>query len=397
MNKKRLLILGGTQNLFTLNDNFTDTLAAGSVNGTTALPHGGVRTVIDTNSKLSLASGLAKFATGGTLGDPGLWYPLEERKVGKVIIFRVQFVYRSEMMFGLDANQTGAAAAGNAFYNSSSARLNIYENGSGPIVAYYGSNIYLLAIVMRATGAFYFIKGGDFIDWRLLWAGKLISSNLYPMATSSLNSSFNLDFVRIPKSTITITPIASDAFTRADGVLGTTGGGGSEESGGTGLTWTVQKGTAAISTNKATFSALGDSLGIATIDAGTPDVMVELTASRTGGTSGAVLRYTDVNNYIKCVHDGTNVVLTEVVAGTPNALVTASHSYSPDRRIIVSLKGTLVHTFYDTTLKGDAAGVTTAVTTGNNHGLFTDDTGATFDNFVVWNREGYETLFSKYT
>lgn len=53
-----------TAQSYTLQDQFTTALSAGSVNGTSAEPTGGTRTVTDTESKLSIASGALTFAGG---------------------------------------------------------------------------------------------------------------------------------------------------------------------------------------------------------------------------------------------------------------------------------------------------------------------------------------------
>ena len=126
--------------------------------------------------------------------------------------------------------------------------------------------------------------------------------------------------------------------------------------------------------------------------------MVELVATRTAGTSGQCLRYTDSSNYIKAVHNGTNLQVIEVVAGTPNTLINAAATYGAAFRNIISLNGNKVRAYYNDAFIGAEA--TTAITTGNSHGLFTDDTGATFDNFVVWakgNGGEYEGVFNRYT
>src|SRR3972149_8255471 len=51
-----------------LDDQFTTDRAAGAVNGTSAEPTGGTRTVTDTESKLSISSGLLQFENMGTAG-----------------------------------------------------------------------------------------------------------------------------------------------------------------------------------------------------------------------------------------------------------------------------------------------------------------------------------------
>jgi hypothetical protein len=384
---------------FILADEFTDTVAAGSVNGTAATPTGGARTATDANSKINVGSGVLSFATG-VLTNDGVWWPSSARTAGRAIIAKIT-----------PADTSGAWSVG--FDNSAVAAhlecvglitttgIRVFDNTNGITVAAYSSaTAYMIAGVQRATGSHWFIKGGAFTNWTYLYNIKsLTTTPLFPAVGNRTTAGVStVDFVRVPTSLITITPLASDAFTRADGVLGSTGGGGSEESGGSGLAWTVQKGTGAIATNKGTFSALTDSLGIATVDAGTTNITAEVVATRAAGTSGLILRWTDINNYIKAVLDGTNLVVTEVVAGTPNVLATTAVTYGATKRLIIFLNATKIRAYYGDALIGSE--LTTAVTSGNAHGLFTDDIGATFDNFVIFakgNGGEYESVFNKYT
>lgn len=371
-----------------LRDDFTDTVAAGSVNGTAATPFGGTRTATDTNSKLSVGSGISSFATGGVgVGDPGLWYPIQTRTAGRTLIARVTPTNSNCLSVGWDDAQTGAVEA-----NASFVSLNLFAFGI-TVGTYVAGTAYDIAVMVRATGYHFFIKGGTFTNWTFLYPQKTVTGNKYPgLITRSTTSVFSCDFMRVPVSLVPITPLASDNFA---GTWGTTGGSGSEESGGTNLTWTAQKGTWGSAAGVASCSALADSVGIATVPCGTTNVIVEVVATRTGGTSGLCLRYTDASNYIKAVHNGTNFQVIEVVAGTPNTLINAAATYGTVRAI-VSLNGNAVRAYYNDALVNAA---TTAVVTGNNHGLFTDDTGATFDNFVVWakgNSGEYETALNKY-
>ena len=61
MNKKRL---HSSTVRYLFGDNFTDTLPAGSIHGTPAVPGPGTRVVVDANNKLTLASGLLNIAAG---------------------------------------------------------------------------------------------------------------------------------------------------------------------------------------------------------------------------------------------------------------------------------------------------------------------------------------------
>jgi len=235
---------------FELRDDFTDTLAAGFVNGTAATPGPGARTVVDTNSKISVGSGVLNFATGEASHDR-VRYEIQARVAGKTLLGIMNMAdTTSNPSMGWDTDTSGAIL--DRFLTGGSNLFYVYANSATAIAmgSYSTSTNYSIAAVMRATGMFWFIKGGAFTNWTFLYCTKVGTAGAYPtVAAANTISIFTADQLRIPSNLITITPLASDAFTRADGALGTTGGGGSEEAGGDGLTWTGS--TFAIATNKA--------------------------------------------------------------------------------------------------------------------------------------------------
>jgi len=388
---------------FAMYDEFSDTLAAGSVNGTTATDGVSVRTVTDANSKLSLpGTGVASFATGGVgAGNPGIWYPGVARGAGKALIGKLAGT-NTNYSFGWDINQAGQLVHGLNFQNGSVLRIFIYTaNVTGPTPPANNAATYC-AIIQRAAGAFVLIKEATaFPNWTLLYMDNAgAEATLYPAAQANgVAAIFSEDFIRQLTNNITITPLASDNFTAANGALGNTRGGGSEEAGGSGLAWTSQLGTHAIATNKATCSALdgGTGLGVATVNASNADVMIECIITRAAGNMGLVLRWTDASNYIVAFYDGTNWTINEIVSGTPNTILAATAAtYGATKRTVISLNGTKIRLHYGDALVGSEA--TTVITTGNNHGLYTSNTGATFDNFVVWLKKGgaYDTALNPF-
>jgi len=339
-----------------LKDDFNDTVAAGAVNGTLATPIGGTRTVTDVNSKLSIGSGLANFATGGAgTGDPGIWYPVITRVAGRLCVAKVSGT-NTNYSAGWDSATSGNPAHGINITTSNNLRV-FFNNGSPLVVGTdpaSGATVYV-ASILRATGAFLLIKETTaFSNWTLLYPDALNSqSSMYPtISAAGATAVFTGDFVRVPQNLIYIVPLASDAFTRANGAPGVTGGGGSGEGGGTGLTWTDQKGVSAIASNMLTFTSLTTSLGIATVPCGTPNVMVEAICTRAAGNSGLVLRWTDANNYIAAYLDGTNLIVVEVVAGTPNTLQTTAVTYGATKRLVISLNATKIRAYYGDALVG---------------------------------------------
>ncbi|MBM3136394.1 MAG: hypothetical protein FJZ89_14160, partial [Chloroflexi bacterium] len=71
--RQRLILFDLAAPAYLLRDNFDDVLAAGSVNGTYAVPGPGTRTVTDAESKLSLSGGVLSISGGKAApayGDP---------------------------------------------------------------------------------------------------------------------------------------------------------------------------------------------------------------------------------------------------------------------------------------------------------------------------------------
>jgi hypothetical protein len=374
---------------FTLRDEFTTNLAAGAVDGTSAEPTGGTREVIDVESKASIATQKLTLAAQDTpnWGDEGIYYPSVARGAGKMLFMTAVWSAISNSVWGWSTAADVALNSlniKNTFYTSLGTNLAVSSSlaVAGPSALATGTT-YSFCSVLRATGAYMFIKGGVYTNWTLLWVDSTVSTTpLYP-AITNYQSVWTVDGIRLPVSTWLPTPLAYDTFTRADGSLGNSETSGPDSQTVAAEAWTAQLGTWGIATNKAASSALDgtESVSVATVDVGTTNVMVEVVATRSAGTSGLTLRYTDADNYIKCVHNGTNLQVIEVVAGTPNTLVNAAATYGAAFRMMVSLNGTKVRGYYNNALIGSEA--TTAVTTGNNHGLFTDDTGATFDGFLI--------------
>lgn len=233
-------------------DRFDTARAAGSVNGTPAEPGPGTRVVTDTNNKLSIAGGVASFATGGIgVGDPGLWYGSVPVMLGRAVAGNLN-VTLDGLELGWDSNQSGVPL-NTIRFNDDDVTLQIRHNGLGVNVGSFSlSTIYSCVVVLRnSAGSFYFIKGGAFSNWTLIWISSEGSSLNFPtvavVATTSVGTADN---VRVPDRLFIPAPLASDSFNRANGALGLTDGAGhAEANGGGGLSWTGS--TFSISSNKA--------------------------------------------------------------------------------------------------------------------------------------------------
>ncbi len=229
---------------YTLQDQFTTARSAGAVNGTSAEPTGGTRTVTDTSSKISITGGLLNFATGGTSND-GIWYSSLARAAGKTLLAKViPSDTNGVINVGWDTDTSGAVNDRLVF--AASGVLQIVPNaGTAITVGAYTATTYYIAGDMRSTGFYWFIKGGAFTNWTLLWitaAGT--AAGIPSINIGSTTSIFTADDVLVPATTYIPVPVVSDGFSAS-----TTDGSGNAENNGpvgtswTGSTWTVAGGS----------------------------------------------------------------------------------------------------------------------------------------------------------
>lgn len=238
----RYPLMGGRGISYILRDEFDDTRAAGAVNGTPATPGPGTRTVTDGNSKLSLASGVASFATGGVGGsNPGMWYTAVSRRAG--LILRAQITATTaRISTGFDDGTSGGLADCTLLFRAATSVL-VFSGPEVTIGSFSPGTSYAVAIVCRAAGGFLFIKGGTFTNWTLLWTNSVLASaTIYAaLVAGDTTTVATSDYLRIPAQLWVPTPLASDSFDGANGTMHgrLTDGLAVEEAGGSGKVWTA--------------------------------------------------------------------------------------------------------------------------------------------------------------
>ena len=187
-------------------------------------------------------------------------------------------------------------------------------------MTYSSGTLYPFAVIAWASGTDLFVQ--FYGVWKLLWrSSSNAGSTIYPVACNTLDAGY----VAIPDDLWMLTPLVSDGF---GGAFGTSDGLGHAEttglgSGGSGVAWVQKVGTWATSSGKA-YGTVDGGLAIATVSPGSSNVMVDVATTRNVGNLGVVLRYTDVNNYVYCYHNGTNVTLRKVVGGVDSEVFQAA-------------------------------------------------------------------------
>jgi hypothetical protein len=370
---------------YLLYDRFDTARAAGAVNGTLAEPVGGARNVTDTGSKLSIAGGvlLSEQNGAGSTTDPILSYGGQSRTLGLTMLGTMTAVSGRARAYWAT---TSKSATSDGMLAPVGTNLYVIQATFNFIAATVVENTtYQFAYVLRAAGVFLFLKGGIYTNWTLIYSSVLgTTTTLYPTVNAFLGSQSE-DNIRVPKQTYIPVPLQSDGMSVA-----TTDGLGNPENNGTAGNAYTDVGTWGVAAGVRSCSVLGGgSTGISVLSTSTRDVFIEANLTRSAGRVGIVARYLNSSNYIYCAHDGTNVLVIQVVAGTPTTLSTTAVAYSAGATMKFFADGTTYRAFYNNTAAGSG---NLPDTSNTSHGLITNDTGNTFDNLVIWARNGYEGL-----
>ncbi len=308
---------------YLLRDQFTTDRSAGAVNATAAEPGPGSRTVTDTESKLTIASAALTFAGGKASpvnGDPGILYPSMARTAGRVLTAKVNYTGSVGRSFiGWSASGT----AGNFLWFGVSgqplARDGLLATDVSIAGALSASTEYKIAVVLRSAGACYFIRGGAFTEWTLLWVGGVYSAATLRPAILNYDAAFTADDVEIPDALYLPTPVAYDSFTRGNGAIGS-----SEATGPDGQTTVARAWTGAGATVAGNVAVITPTEGPEKLTDGALENWTSATnlTSWTEGVAGT----STVNQETSVVHGGSGALRLDIDAS--NSVANAYQSWT---------------------------------------------------------------------
>lgn len=380
---------------YLLRDEFTTALAAGSINGTAAEPGPGTRSVQDTGSHLSISSGALRTDGNGVgWGDPRIVYAdVPIARADGVALFadiaKAGATDNNCLIGFADTPTPGSGADYEAGMIIGNDVTPITKTGLATITHNLISGAVLEAqcVVLRSAGFFHLAQIDN--HWRLVHIeDTLNTATLYvAYGHSHVGGVKIVDYVRVPEDPITITPLASDSFDRANGALGSTDGGGHvEANGGGGLSWTSGLGTVEVDTNEASASAVdaGTSDAVATVPAGTLDILVRGSLTRGTNNVGLVARYKDDENFVFAYHDGANVRLYKRVAGADTQVFSTAKAYAAGATMTLMCAGDTFVVYYNRAQIGEGTISDAALQTHGACGLYFSDTDSTVDDFTVW-------------
>ena len=200
-NGRGVLILssgGGSEYVFTnflLRDDFIADDAGPLATPRISLPGPGTLTLVQTDGQFSISGGKLAFPAQSTpvMGDQSLWGEVLTRVAGRAVIGVVNFSTASYMALGYDSEQSGTvddraiSLSGGTWSADGAIELGATASTTTD---------YKLCIVARSLGGFYFIKGGSFTDWTLVWVSPTGSASVYPVF-ANYDSAGTLDTFRI--------------------------------------------------------------------------------------------------------------------------------------------------------------------------------------------------------
>ena len=376
-----------------LRDDFTDTVAAGGVDGTAATPGPGTRSATDVAAAMTVdGTRVLSDAEPNNQNDQAIIYkdaPLVRNDGAMMVIEHYNSAQANRVLItGLSTDQNSIVLSTDTVRTSWLASQSI-DNSVALMGEESIDTTYQYALWLSNQSTFTMAKGGGFADWSLLYkASAGGAGTLYPFVSFyRSNATESYKAIRAVGTGALPVPLASD------GAFGssTDGAGHAETSGigagGSGLSWTDNKG--AWSGGSAT--ALSSGEAIRTVDVGNADVMVDLDITRTAGNASIMLRYTDDDNYLRCGTDGTNMLLIEKVSGTENTLLTTAITYSAGATMRIRLEGQAARVYYNDGFVSSTSSIDASLT-GARIGLYTTDTGNSFDNLVAYASTGYTNL-----
>ena len=395
----RLRRSGGPK--YDLRDTFDDTRAAGAVNGTLATDCKNTRTVTDPTSRLSISNGrlIASGGVGSQDDIPLIIWNGQARTAGRLLIAETtpltsrgpdHIGWYNDVPLRYDATVRFLI---NNIYLQEYVAANI-----GVIIGTYTNAVtYIVAVCLRAAGSFVLVKGGTYTTWTLLYeVANAATATVYPGLGyyASANTS-RVNHVLVPSPRWLPTPLLSDGF---GGTFGTSDGLGHPEgvtgglgSGGGGVTWTAQIGTWANAAGVCGATALAGGIAIATAETTKADVIHTVECTRSAGNVGTVVRYADADNYVYAIHNGTNALLIKRVATAETTLINAAATYAAGAELRIICNGTSFALFYADKNVGTPQTISdAALQAGTAHGLYTSDTGNTFDDAVTHKWDGHD-------
>jgi hypothetical protein len=175
-----------------------------------------------------------------TWGDPWWRYASITRSAGQMFFWKVTLPTTDKFRYvGFGSGSTTYPAM---FYFLNDGTFKAANNsGAGSVIGTYAANTYYIALIVKATGFKWYIKGGIYTNWRYLYDTVINTAALIPgWETYQTLDNLLVDFIRFPADKYLFPPLISDGFSIAgisDGLAHAEGIAGGLGAGGEGVAW----------------------------------------------------------------------------------------------------------------------------------------------------------------
>jgi len=198
-------VSGVTPIVWLLRDEFLTDEAAPLTSPRTAEPGPGTLTLVQNDGQMSISDGKLVFPAQTTpaWGDLGFYGSQIGRQAGRALFTNLHITTFDAVRVGFHPaaalNSSFNNVADAIFYVGANGAISVIEGSSQVLNAFSVAlnTEYQVSIALRAAGAFYFLKGGIYTDWTLVWvmaAGA--STTIYP-ALSNHAATGSLGHLRI--------------------------------------------------------------------------------------------------------------------------------------------------------------------------------------------------------
>lgn len=196
-------------------DTFTTALTAGNLFNTVSDGSATDRVVTDTTNLLSISGGKLVTPLGPPgSGNPKVVYDPMPRLPGMMVICEhTNTVTGGSGRVGWNSSPTGFGS--DAFLMSSGTILITISSSQQGTIGPIAANIsHRLCVIMRASGFYFFVKGGVFTNWTFVWSTTTNTSNiLYPTISAvGGGGSYTNDYIKTSYTLWLPTPLLSDGF-----------------------------------------------------------------------------------------------------------------------------------------------------------------------------------------
>lgn len=377
--------------VFTINDRFSINKTSEEIHNTNANPGPGIRLINDPTNSVYIENKELIFSENSIVGTNVLYGPII-RQHGLIFIAKIKRNGLTGLIeVGYD-NNTINEMWDSILFNNKSLSLRINNKIINVLNNSISENIeYLVSIVVRQFGAFYFIKGGKFASWTLLYIDDNSKiSNMYAgiSVISEPVDKFKSAGIVISNNYWVPQPIISDNFSNdniSDGCGHYEGKNNLLGYGGIGIKYNNQ--------------LTSNNFIIKLLQLTNKNFYGTVKLNIENNTAGFILKYVDENNHILIQYDKAYVSLIEVINGISvvKLMTPVNNSSNNINKLTIDVYNNIVKIYLNDMFISEENIDYSELNESNNFGLFSTDVSNAFKDFSIYDKDSKYARLDLYT